>query len=266
MTLREGLKQNAELKFDNGVFQQTGLARQNDFERIYLSLRQKEKRFYTDEQVKMLPGVTPDEKLKNEWSTRRISANKLTLYLQKKGTVGKILEVGCGNGWLANKLALDLSTEVLAMDVNEAELLQGARVFSSEKLNFVYGDVFTIDLKQTRFDYIVLASSVQYFRNIQSVIERLLQLLKSGGEIHIIDSPFYRSVKQVLAAKKRSVDHFTGLGHPDMASHYFHHTLKEIGNFNYMVLEDPDSIISTFRRRLFKTPHPVFPWIAIKSD
>lgn len=266
MILREELKLNAGLKLDKGVFYQADLSRQNDFEQIYLALRNKENRLYSDEKVKLLPAVAADEELKNEWSMRGVSVNKLIAYLKRRNTAGSILEVGCGNGWLANKLAGDLSTDVLAMDVNEAELLQGARVFSSERLTFVYGDVFTIKLQPGRFDSIILASSIQYFQNIQSLINHLLRLVSPTGEIHIIDSPIYSSRQAATAAKKRSAEHFTGLGYRGMEQHYFHHTWEEIGIFNHKVLENPRAIMPMLRRKLFKKSHPVFPWIVIKAN
>ena len=266
MILREELKQNAGLKLNNGVFYQTDHSRQNDFEQIYLSLRTKENRLYTDEKVKLLPAIASDEKLKNEWSMRKISVDKLIAYLKRRHPLRSILEVGCGNGWLANKLVSDLSTDVLAIDVNEAELLQGARVFSSERLNFVYGDVFSIKLQPGRFDSIILASSIQYFQNIQSLINHLLRLVTAAGEIHIIDSPIYSSDHAVTAAKKRSAEHFADFGYRDMQQYYFHHTWEEIGIFKHKVLENPHAIMPLIRRKLFKKNHPVFPWIVIKAN
>jgi hypothetical protein len=111
-----------------------------------------------------------------------------------------------------------------------------------------------------------MASSIQYFRNIQALIKQFLPLLRPLGEIHILDSPFYKSEKAVVAAKARSVDHFSGLEHQDMSRYYFHHTIKEIGIFNFKILENPDSMASLIKRRIFKTSHPVFPWIVIKAD
>ncbi|HEX6893200.1 MAG TPA: methyltransferase domain-containing protein [Chryseolinea sp.] len=266
MTLREELKQNVSLIPDNGVFYQADLAKQNDFEQMYLSLRQKENRLYTDEIVKSLPNIPADHALGREWKIRRISAGKLISYLKGTPLSGRILEVGCGNGWLANKMASELSADVLALDVNETEILQGARIFSSERLSFVYGDIFSINLNTIRFHCIVLPSSIQYFRNIQPLIKHLLQLLSPRGEIHILDSPLYSSNRAVISAKKRSVEHFTRLGHRDMARFYFHHTMEEIGIFKYKILENPNSIVSVIKRRIFKASHPAFPWIVIKAD
>lgn len=266
MTLTEELKRNSSLRLDNGVFFQTGLPTSNEFEQLYISLRTKESRLYPDDVVRQLPELSPDEKLRHEWQVRHTSAKKLISYLNKSENKKRILEVGSGNGWLSNKLALEVTAEVLAMDINEAELLQGARVFPTQGLDFIYGDVFTLDLKPLEFDFIILASSIQYFKNISALIRHLVQLLSPAGEIHIIDSPLYASIRAAATAKERSADHFSELGHPEMKQFYFHHTMEEIGIFNYRILDNPRSVISMIKRRLSKTTHPVFPWIVIKAN
>src|SRR5262245_39593335 len=124
MSLEEELKRNRNLKLDNGVFYQNDLPTHNNFEQLYLSLRTKESRLSPDDVVRQLPEISPSEKLRHEWEIRNTSAKKLISYLKKSPTKKKILEVGCGNGWLSNKLALEVPAEVLGMDVNEVELLQ----------------------------------------------------------------------------------------------------------------------------------------------
>ena len=120
--------------------------------------------------------------------------------------------------------------------------------------------------KITAFDSIILASSIQYFQNIQSLINHLLRLVTAAGEIHIIDSPIYSSDHAVTAAKKRSAEHFADFGYRDMQQYYFHHTWEEIGIFKHKVLENPHAIMPLIRRKLFKKNHPVFPWIVIKAN
>jgi len=266
MTLKEELQQNALLKLENGVFYQTDLAKQNDFEQMYLSLRKKEDRLYTDEIVKSLPKIPANHVLEREWLVRSISSEKLISYLKRSSSCNKILEVGCGNGWLANKMASELSADVLALDVNETELLQGARVFPSGLLSFVYGDVNRLNLKDIHFDCIVLGSCIQYFQDLEALIRHLVSLLNPSGQIHIIDSPIYSSNEAVIAAKERSLAHFTSLGYPDMTHFYFYHTKRQIGIFNYKILKNPKSIASIIKRRVFKATYPVFPWIMIKAD
>src|SRR5215218_10047902 len=103
------------------------------FEQAYISLRGKEGRIYSDEQVSELPQVTDDHLYKKEWDVRKASCKRLIEYLQKKEGPLKILEIGCGNGWLANQLATLEGASVKGVDINWIELDQAARVFADVK-------------------------------------------------------------------------------------------------------------------------------------
>ena len=109
-----------------------------------------------------------------------------------------ILEIGCGNGWLSNHLA-KTKAEVYALDMNEVELIQGARVYKGiENLNFLYADILNNPFQEKVFDLIVLASSIQYFPDVGRLIQSLQPLLTKHGEIHIFDSPIYQNKKSKL--------------------------------------------------------------------
>ena len=81
----------------------------NGFEEQYLKIRQKEKRLYADEEVKHLPDIAPWHVHYREWQFRKRSATRLMRYLEKKKRALNMLEVGCGNGWLSAKLAMNSS-------------------------------------------------------------------------------------------------------------------------------------------------------------
>jgi 2-polyprenyl-3-methyl-5-hydroxy-6-metoxy-1,4-benzoquinol methylase len=82
----------------------TGNPNQN-FERLYIALREQEQRLYTDEQVRQLPDIDPSHLHYKEWKIRKHSAERLISYLNKKKRRLNILEIGCGNGWLSAQLA-----------------------------------------------------------------------------------------------------------------------------------------------------------------
>src|SRR4051812_8440768 len=84
----------------------------DDFVRQYIDTRKKEQRLFADEHVRHLPNVPASHLLFKEWQVRKLSAKKLGDYLRKKKTRLKILEVGCGNGWLAAAMARIPATEV----------------------------------------------------------------------------------------------------------------------------------------------------------
>jgi SAM-dependent methyltransferase len=249
----------------NNVFYQRGVDWHLGFEKSYIELRKKEGRLYSDEDVQHLPGFHGLPSLVNEWNRRKITMNKLIKYLSKKEVNGQVLELGCGNGWLAHQLAVSLGTEVWAIDTNEIELLQGAKLFNTCKnLIFVHADIFTAEIKRLAFNIILLAGSIQYFPNLKLLFDRLFELLTPSGEIHIVDTPFYESVLDSQDAKRRSGNYYESLGQPDMVNKYFHHTFFELKDFEYEILFDPGLLVSIFRRKILMIPQMAFPWILVK--
>ena len=217
--------------------------------------------------VQNLPEFDEHEALKKEWAIRRITLKNLLKYLRRKHHKRSILEVGCGNGWLSHQLASSLNVEVVGLDVNETELMQGARVFKDDRnLSFLSADVFTADFKKDGFDIIVLASSIQYFPSLSQLIQRLLDLLKPSGEIYILDSPLYSSLMECQEAEERSRNYFNTRGVPEMSGHYFHHCVLELKKFNHEILFTPNSLISVFRRKFLRASESIFPWILIKHS
>jgi len=190
--------------------------------------------------------------------------NKLISYFEKKSGKLSILELGCGNGWLSHRLSTSLNAEILGIDVNEKELLQGAAIFKShKKVSFMYADIYSVDLKNETFDVILLASSIQYFADLRKLVERLLELLRPDGEIHLVDSPIYNSSNDSQQAQKRSRDYFDSKGVPEMVNDYFHHSFAELKSFNHQILFNPNSLISLFKRKILKIPQSTFSWIMI---
>lgn len=252
------------LSSDKGVIYLSDPETFRQFEDLYSKVREKEGRIYPDEIVKNLPRIEAGHPLFLEWEIRARSLSKLEAYLAQKAKPLMILEPGCGNGWLSNRLAQISGCNVYAVDLNRKELEQGARVFSQTlSLKFIYGNIFENIFRPASFDLILLASSVQYFPDLNSLLKRLLELLKQDGEIHIIDTPFYTE-ELAGEAKRRSVDYYENLGYPEMAGHYYQHRWTELGEFDYKLKYDPKSYIVKFRRRFLKRIVSPFPWIIIR--
>ncbi len=198
-------------------------------EQLYLEVRRRETRVLTDEALMQLPEVKAPAELAREWRWRKRALERLDEYLQahfgKQPT--RMLDLGCGNGWMSNRLAAHANREVWAADLNETELLQGSRVFTRENLRFVYADVLQGVLPERHFDVIVLAASVQYFPDLQALVQALRKLLLEKGQIHVLDSHFYPDEAAQEAARQRTMDYYQKKGVPEMASYYHHHLWKE---------------------------------------
>lgn len=231
-----------------------------EFEKIYTRLRQKEGRMYSDEEVADLPLINSTHQHYKEWVIRKHSCKALLSYIKQKGNFLNILEVGCGNGWLAAQLARAVDAEVTGLDINSQELEQAKRVFFKiPNLHFIEGSLQTDHLKDKKFDLVIFAASIQYFPSIREIINMAIEYLTLQGEVHIMDSPFYQQ-HELEAARQRTKDHYHALGFAEMAGHYNHHTLTELDIFQYKILHHPFA----WKNKLSIKKNPFF-WITIKN-
>lgn len=229
-----------------------------DFEDLYLTVRRKEGRFYTDEQVSRLPEIEEIHPYFHEWQMRARSSKRLINYLQKKNKPLSILEIGCGNGWLSAKLAEINGALVTGLDANKPEIEQARRVFKNSTARFVYSSFNPESFgKFVKFDIIVFAASFQYFSSARDIIEEAGQLLNPGGEIHIIDTHFYDTEQAKLSAS-RSKNYYATMGVAEMAGHYFHHSLSCFDGFDHKAMFNPKNWLNRITKK------DVFYWIKIK--
>lgn len=253
-----------ELKYitaDNGVLK---ISKVNEsYEKIILKIRKLENKIYNDDEVKLLPFASRLNPQKNEWELKAKSFLRFKAYLSQRSSGLNILDLGCGTGWLASKILKEQNHNFYCVDINLSDLEQGARVFTSEQIKFIYADIFAIQFPRFAFDMVILNSSIQYFPDIKILMRELFYMLKPYGEIHIFDSPFYKE-DNIEFVKSKIYRYYNSLGLPQMTENYFFHTLKDLSGFNINVLYDPDEIKNKLARIAFDNDSP-FPWIIIKK-
>lgn len=233
----------------------------NLFEKQYIRARTKENRVYDDREVSSLPDMLATHEHYAEWMLRKRSSERLIKRLASKRKPQNILEIGCGNGWLSHRLSGIKNATVTGQDINFTELQQAARVFNGQrKLRFVYGDVFSGILKERKFDVIVFAASIHYFHSLNKILAFAIDRLDPGGEIHILDTHFYKA-GEIREAANRTAVYYRELGFPEMADHYFHHSTNDLSLFRHRVLYDPRGWVNRLLGR-----KQAFPWICLKKD
>lgn len=216
------------------------------FSDLYITVRKKENRFYSEAEIKNLPEIRKDHPNYAEWQLRKKSSNRFMSYLKSKNKPLDILEIGCGNGWFSHLISTVEKTQVTGLDVTIVELEQAAKVFDKENLSFVYADLFdNSELYNKRFDVIVFNSSLQYFENLEKLFKIVVNLCSENGEIHIIDSPFYND-SEIEKAKERTQIYYKNLGFPEMSKNYFHHRLASLGK--HTIMYNPYSVLKYFRK------------------
>jgi len=248
-----------DLKTVNGVVRISEV--DESFERLYLQVRKKENRIYSDDEIKLLPYASKINPHKNEWALRTKSFLRFKEYLSQKKSKLNILDLGCGNGWLAGQFAKDFDHNYFCVDVNLTELEQAARVFENENIKFIYSDIFATTFPANTFDIVIINSALQYFQNISALLKELFFISKTYGEVHIIDTPFYDQ-NELMQAKNRTLKYYTSLGFPEMAGKYFHHTLEDFRYLRYSYIYNPDSFKNKLSKFVFDQDSP-FPWLLV---
>jgi ubiquinone/menaquinone biosynthesis C-methylase UbiE len=226
------------------------------FEELYMEVRRLEKRALTDGQVMFLPDVDASDTHYEEWQARKRSSRRLIAYLEKKNRSLRILEIGCGNGWLSSKLAAIANTNVTGLDINDVEITQAKRVFKKDNLEFIRNDFNQEMFSEGEFDIILFAASISYFPSLKDILQKALSRLAKQGEIHIMDTHFYKPA-EVGNAIRRCENYYKQLDCPEMAGYYFHWTINDLHQFNYKILANPRSVINRISK---KEP---FYWISI---
>jgi ubiquinone/menaquinone biosynthesis C-methylase UbiE len=248
-------------RFENGIYIVSQIDK--EFEYLYLKVREREKRIYSDLEVSKLPSISPGSPHFKEWKLRKHSLHRFINYIQKFNDKLNLLDVGSGNGWFSANIANRSSIDIYALDVNKFELEQAARVFNYQNIIFIYGNIYDSIFEERSYKIITLNSSIQYFDDLNTLIKRLFYFLTDEGEIHILDSPIYNQ-NELAGAKERTARYYISDGFPEMVKYYYHHTFDELKDFNYNILYDPKAVQNNLKK-IFGFKDSPFPWINIKK-
>jgi SAM-dependent methyltransferase len=226
----------------------------------YARLRRAEGRILADDVVARLPDVGHNDPSGYEWRCRAASARRLVTYVRGRRPCS-IVELGCGNGWLAHRLATATGAEVTGIDACAVELDQARRVFGTRaNLTLVLGNFLAADMRTQKPDLVVLASAMQYVAEPAALLDSLLGSLAPGGEVHVLDSPIYDR-DEADDARVRSARYFESHGIAEMSAVYQHHHWGSFGPHPYDVLYRPRPAPVRRVARHVGVARSPFPWL-----
>ncbi len=116
-----------------------------------------------------------------------------TLALMRIESHDRVLDVGCGTGWLPRRLAGELTQDrVVGMDVSD-EMIQRARAASAGIGNptFVVGGVDRIPWEDDFFTKVISVESAYYWPDPARGIQEIFRVLAPGGSAWILIN-YYR--------------------------------------------------------------------------
>jgi 2-polyprenyl-3-methyl-5-hydroxy-6-metoxy-1,4-benzoquinol methylase len=107
----------------------------------------------------------------------------------------RVLDVGCGYGWVSMLLSVLGRNAVTAVDVRpEFTAAVQERVQSMRgggvplRVEVVTGDITTVDLPEASFDVVFSMEAIEHVRDLDAMFARCRQLLVPGGRLIVTDS------------------------------------------------------------------------------
>ncbi len=127
----------------------------------------------------------------------------------------RILDVGCGTGELAYKLAGHLEeSEIHGVDISDTMIEKANAKKNGRDINFKVGDVEELPYEDNTFDVITCSHSFHHYPNKEKAISEMYRVLKSDGRLMIIygcrDILLGRIIFDIVGKIEEHVYHFFG--------------------------------------------------------
>ena len=184
-----------------------------EFAHAYAAHRAAEGRQRSTAELQCLPYVA-DGPFAAQWQVRARTyeafvARVLRPLSKSLGRAPRLLDVGAGCGWLARRAALAGCTAV-ASDIraDAVDGLGAASAYADDPAAPFARIVATFDAMPVHpdaFDIVVFSAALHYSTDLERTLCEARRVLRSGGRIAVLDSPFYRTDQagEAMVAEKR---------------------------------------------------------------
>jgi SAM-dependent methyltransferase len=176
------------------------------FGSAYARHREAEGRGYSGEDLLSLPYLRSGP-LARQWAVRARSFDALMKHVLRPMRARlrrplTVLDLGAGNGWLSYRAALE-GNEAVALDIRSDDVdgLGAAAALLEQvpdRMRCVTASFDSIPLG-TAVDIAVFNASLHYSTDLERTLTEAARVVRPGGNIVIVDSPFYRSERDGLA-------------------------------------------------------------------
>jgi SAM-dependent methyltransferase len=148
--------------------------------------------------------------LARQWSVRARSFDTLARFVARERP-RRVLDLGAGNGWLSYRLALTGITSV-AVDVRDDDVdgLGAATCYLEQpfgRFERIAASFEALPLESRSFDMAIFNASLHYAIDLDAVLAEAQRVVRPGGHIVVLDSPFYaleRDGEAMVREKKAS--------------------------------------------------------------
>lgn len=183
------------------------------FGRAYARHRESEGRRYSERDLLQLPYLRSGP-LARQWTARARSFDALMKHELRPARRElrrplRVVDLGAGNGWLSYRAALE-GNEAVAIDIRSdtvdglgAAAALGRRV--PGRMRCLCASFDSVPLDAAWADFAIFNASLHYSSDLVRSLAEAVRLVRPGGKLVIVDSPFYPEEQDGLAmvAEKR---------------------------------------------------------------
>lgn len=100
-------------------------------------------------------------------------------------SASRVLDVGCGDGFLSARLA-ESGCEVVALDADAGVLGRAQQRWAGHDIERVHGDLLTSPLPTGSFDVVVSNATLHHLPDPGRGLNRMRELLRPGGRLGVV--------------------------------------------------------------------------------
>ncbi len=178
-----------------------------------------------------LPYHDTNRRRQSEWLVKARSMEVLFRILNAFGAE-RIVDLGCGVGWLAYRLALG-GRETYAVDIVRDDRLglAAAEVYlrTGQYFERICAEIDRLPFLSGSIDAVICNASLHYATQVQEVVSEAARVLRPGGVFVVMNSPVYLDEESAKRAERDFRDHLGRLGaNVDVVSSYNHFTRQQL--------------------------------------
>ena len=172
-----------------------------------------------------LPNRDTTGRQTKKWRVKARSSDSLFQLLQTL-TPHRVLDLGSGVGWLANRLSRQ-GHEAFAVDMVQDDVLglRAAETYLQAGATFerIWAELERPPFLTGVFDAVICNASLHYAVSLEAAIAEVSRILRSGGVLVIMNSPIHNDVRSAVRAELSFQRRLSMLGaSEDLISRYHH--------------------------------------------
>jgi len=104
------------------------------------------------------------------------------------------LDVGCGNGWVVQKIAKNPKCKkAVGIDKSKKMIIQAKKIKKNSNEEYIHTDLESLK-NVGKFDYVFSIESLYYVSSVKAALKKIFKLLNPGGQF-FCGTDFYRDNK-----------------------------------------------------------------------